>query len=158
MHIVEHMFITVYYLMQEYEQWSWRQNMEKRSYIMHEDEHKFSSCMWRCVEKEWRLGGEDEGERIVVVVVVSGGHRPFCTPLTQVPHVPKSPPRALRNMRHLHRWSTSSEGAGSKSLWNKRCKKDFKKHTYRPVTTKSSVMPQPCMPYLCYAQNKECNC
>ena len=26
--------------------------MEKKSYNMHEDEHKFSSCMRRCVEKE----------------------------------------------------------------------------------------------------------
>ena len=40
--------------------------MDKKSYNMHEDEHKFSSCMWRCMEKE----GEDEEECIVVVVVV----------------------------------------------------------------------------------------
>jgi len=39
-----------------------------------------------------------------------------CTPLTQVPYVPKSLPRALRNIRHLCEWSTSAEGAGSKSL------------------------------------------
>jgi hypothetical protein len=38
-----------------------------------------------------------------------------CTPFTQVPYVPKSLPRALRNTRHLHEWSTSSEGGGSKS-------------------------------------------
>jgi hypothetical protein len=35
-----------------------------------------------------------------------------CTPLTQVPYVPKSLNRALRNIRHLHEWSTSSEGGG----------------------------------------------
>ena len=35
-----------------------------------------------------------------------------CTPLTQVPYVPKSLPRALSNIRHLHEWSTSSEGEG----------------------------------------------
>ena len=35
-----------------------------------------------------------------------------CTPLTQVPYVPKSLPTALRNIRHLHEWSTSSEGVG----------------------------------------------
>jgi len=33
-----------------------------------------------------------------------------CTPLMQVPYVPKSLKRALRNIRHLHEWSTSSEG------------------------------------------------
>jgi len=27
-----------------------------------------------------------------------------------VPYVPKYLPRALRNIRHLHEWSTSSEG------------------------------------------------
>ena len=42
-----------------------------------------------------------------------------CTPLTQVPCVPKSLNRALRNIRHLCEWSTSSEGGGSKSPWNK---------------------------------------
>ena len=42
-----------------------------------------------------------------------------CTPLTQVRYVPKSLPRALRNIRHMPEWSTSSEGACSKSLWNK---------------------------------------
>jgi len=39
-----------------------------------------------------------------------------CTPLMQVSYVPKSLPRALRNIRHLHEWSTSSEGGGSKTL------------------------------------------
>ena len=50
-----------------------------------------------------------------------------CTPLTQVPHVPKSLPKALRNTRHLYEWSTSSEGHSE----IKCCKKDFKKHTYK---------------------------
>jgi hypothetical protein len=35
----------VYYLKEEYQHWRW-------SYNMHEDVHKFSSCMWRCAEKE----------------------------------------------------------------------------------------------------------
>ena len=39
-----------------------------------------------------------------------------CTPLTHVPYVPKSLPRALRNIRHRPEWSTSSAGAGSRSL------------------------------------------
>jgi hypothetical protein len=47
-----------------------------------------------------------------------------CNPLTQVPYVPKSL-RTLRNIRHLHEWSTSSEGGGSKSLWNKVLKERF---------------------------------
>ena len=54
-----------------------------------------------------------------------------CTPLMQVPYVPKSLPRALRNTRHLRKWGTSSEcGAVSRSEI-KCCKKDFKKHTYK---------------------------
>ena len=32
---------------------------------------------------------------------------------------PKALPRALSNTRHMHKWSKSSEGGGSKSLWNK---------------------------------------
>ena len=39
-----------------------------------------------------------------------------CTPLTQVPCVPKSLPRALRNIMHLREWGTSSEDGGGKSL------------------------------------------
>jgi hypothetical protein len=39
-----------------------------------------------------------------------------CTPLVQVPYVPKSLSRALRNIRHLHEWSTSSQGESSKPL------------------------------------------
>jgi len=36
-----------------------------------------------------------------------------CTPLMQVPYVPTSFQRALRNIRHLLEWSTSSEGGDS---------------------------------------------
>jgi hypothetical protein len=40
-----------------------------------------------------------------------------CTPPMQVPYVPKSLPRAHRNIRHMPEWSTSSEdGAISKPL------------------------------------------
>ena len=39
-----------------------------------------------------------------------------CTPLMQVSYVPKSLPGALRNIRHLHAWSTNSEGGGHRSL------------------------------------------
>ena len=42
-----------------------------------------------------------------------------CTPLTQVPYVPKYLQMALRNIRHLCELSKSYEGGGSKSLWNK---------------------------------------
>ena len=58
-----------------------------------------------------------------------------CSPLMQAPYVPKSFPRALRNIRHLNEWSTSSEGAAVSHSEIKCCKKDIKKHTY----TKSSV-------------------
>jgi hypothetical protein len=39
-----------------------------------------------------------------------------CTPLKQVPYVPKPLKSTLGNIRHLHEWSTSSEGGGSKSF------------------------------------------
>jgi len=51
-----------------------------------------------------------------------------CTPLTQVPHVPKYLPRVLRNTRHLCEWSTSSEGGAVHHSEIKCCKNDFKKH------------------------------
>jgi len=54
-----------------------------------------------------------------------------CTPLTQVPYVPKSLPRALRNIRHLHEWSTSSEGGGSKSLKESAVRKTLKTHIHK---------------------------
>jgi hypothetical protein len=54
-----------------------------------------------------------------------------CTPLPQVPYVPKSLPRTLRNTRHLHEWSTSSEGVAVSHSEIRCCKKDFKKHTYK---------------------------
>ena len=87
-----------------------------------------------------------------------------CTPLMQMPYVPKSLPRALRNIRHLREWSTSSEGGAVSHSEIKCCKKDLQEtnaHT-RPITTESSVlhvtMPGPCfMPQLWYAQNKEWN-
>ena len=54
-----------------------------------------------------------------------------CSPLTQVPCVPKSLARALRNIRHLHEWSTGSECAAVRHSERKCCEKDFNKHTYR---------------------------
>ena len=49
-----------------------------------------------------------------------------CTPLMQVPYVPQSLPRALRNIRHLHEWGTSSE-VGAVSHSEIKC---CKKHTH----------------------------
>ena len=68
-----------------------------------------------------------------------------CTPLMQVPYVPQSLPRALRNIRHLHEWGTSSEGGAVSHSEIKCCKK----HTHtRSITNKSLVlhvtMPRPC--------------
>jgi len=54
-----------------------------------------------------------------------------CTPLTQVPHVPKSLPRALRNIRHLHEWSTALKVGAVRHSEIKCCKKGFKKHTQK---------------------------
>jgi hypothetical protein len=49
-----------------------------------------------------------------------------CTPLTQVPHVHKSVPRALRNIRHLHNWAQTLKVAAVSHSAIKCCKKDFK--------------------------------
>ena len=54
-----------------------------------------------------------------------------CTSLGQVPYVPKSLKRALRNIRHLHDWRTSSEGGAASHSEIKCWKKNFKKHTYK---------------------------
>ena len=54
-----------------------------------------------------------------------------CTPLAQVPHVPKSLSRALRNIWHLQECSTSSEGGAASHSEINCCKKDFKKCTYK---------------------------
>jgi hypothetical protein len=53
-----------------------------------------------------------------------------CTPLTQVPYVPKSLKRALGNIRHLREWGTSSEGGAARHSEINGWKKDFNKHTY----------------------------
>ena len=54
-----------------------------------------------------------------------------CTPLMQVPYVPQSLPRALRKIRHLHEWGTSSEGGAVSHSEIKCCKRHFKKHTLK---------------------------
>jgi hypothetical protein len=54
-----------------------------------------------------------------------------CTPLMQVPYVPKSLLRALTNIRHLHECSSSSEGGAASHSEIKCCKKDIKKHAYK---------------------------
>ena len=52
-----------------------------------------------------------------------------CTPLMQVPYVPKSLPRALTNIRHMHEWSTSSEG-GAVSYSEIKCCKERLQETH----------------------------
>jgi hypothetical protein len=69
-------------------------------------------------------GSPHTGKKVKLAVIHSTRHIiactfTACTPLTQVLYVPRSLPRALRNIRHLYEWSTSSEGACSRSLWNK---------------------------------------
>ena len=85
-----------------------------------------------------------------------------CTPLTQVPHVPKSLPRALRNIRHLREWSTALKVGAVRHSEIKFCKKGFKKHTQK--TNHYWIICVACynaqalfLPQLWYAQNKEWN-
>jgi hypothetical protein len=62
---------------------------------------------------------EKKVKKLGVITLHMATYRPTSrasTPLTQVPYVPKSLPRALRNIRYMREWSTSSEGGGSKSL------------------------------------------
>jgi len=90
------------------------------------------------------------GKKVKKLWVIHSTWQITALPSEPVPHSHKCLmfPSPSQGHSWTHEWSTSSEGAGSKSLWNKRCKKDFKKHTYRSVTTKSSVLhvkiPRPC--------------
>ena len=50
---------------------------------------------------------------------------------SKCPHVPKSLPRALRNIRHLREWSTALKVGAVRYSEIKCCKKGFKKHTQK---------------------------
>ena len=65
------------------------------------------------------------GKKIKKLIVMHSTWQIFAPPSELVPHSHKCPmfpsplPGALRNIRHLHELSTSSEGGGRRSLWNK---------------------------------------
>jgi len=54
-----------------------------------------------------------------------------CTPLMQVPYVPKSFQRALRNIRHCSSGVQALKVGAVSHSEIKCCKKDFMKHTYK---------------------------
>ena len=70
-------------------------------------QHWWFSSDWSCMCVSWSLVFLTSFYfRVIYCPTLRG-----CTPFTHVPYVCECPWEGLRNIRHLHEWGTSSEGA-----------------------------------------------